>query len=307
VSGASAPAPRSIVDAHAHVWDRTRTPIDWIDDSLPEIDRDFSVDELEQAATDAADGAQGAARVEGAVLVQSLNDVRETRDLLRTARGPVVGWVDLAAPEADARLQAVRELEGGHRLAGIRHLAHVDPDPDWLLRPAVGAGLEALAEAGLAFDLVVRPWQLGQAARVADGNPGVRFVLDHLGQPPASGPGDDGPGGEGAGGHDADAFARWAADLRALADRPNVVAKISGVAVRGARASADRLATVGDIALEAFGPHRLLFGSDWPLVRLADGYSSWLAQYLAWSASLSADERLAVDRGTAVDVYGVNP
>ncbi|WP_440707954.1 amidohydrolase family protein [Herbiconiux sp. YIM B11900] len=286
---------RVIVDAHAHVWDRTRTPIDWIDESLPEIDRDFSVPELETVAQDAATAL--GVRIDGLVLVQALNDADETADLLAAAHGPVVGWLDLDAPDAPGRLEALRAQPGGERLVGIRHLAHVDPDPEWLLRPAVSHGLDALADAGLGFDLVVRPWQLATAARVADAHPELRLVLDHLGQPPAT-------AGEGADVDAENAFARWAADLAELARRPNVVAKISGVAVRGGPASVAHLDRVGGVALEVFGPGRLMFGSDWPLVRLADDYIPWLAQYLDWSAALSADERRDIDAGTARDTYG---
>lgn len=278
-------ARRRLVDAHAHVWDRSRTPIDWIDESLPEIDRDFSVAELHEVAQAAA-SAQGVG-FEGAVLVQTLNDAGETADLLRTARGAVVGWADLDAPGLDARLGGLRQGPGGHRLAGLRHLAHVDPDPEWLLRPHVSRGLDVLAASGLVFDLVVRPWQLELAAQVAAAHPELAFVLDHLGQPPAVGARDD--------------AAVWERDLRALAGLPNVVAKISGIAVRGDRARLERL---GGIALEAFGADRLMFGSDWPLVRLADGYGAWLGDYLDWSARLSPTEQLALDSATARRTYG---
>jgi L-fuconolactonase len=276
---------RSIVDAHAHVWDRARTPIDWIDETLPEIDRDFSVTELLEVAHAAA-SAHGV-EFEGAVLVQALNDAGETANLLRTARGPVVGWADLDAPGLDSRLAELRQGPGGHGLAGLRHLAHVDPDPEWLLRPQVSRGLDVLAASGLAFDLVVRPWQLELAARVAAAHPDVPFVLDHLGQPPVVTARDE--------------VAAWELDLRALAGLPNVVAKISGIVERGDRARLERL---GGVALDAFGAERLMFGSDWPLVRLADDYGSWLGEYLAWSAALSPTEQLALDSATARRTYG---
>ncbi|WP_291051750.1 amidohydrolase family protein [Herbiconiux sp.] len=322
VVGHRAAVERAIIDAHAHVWNRARTPIDWIDESLPEIDRDFSVPELETVAQDAATAL--GARIDGFVLVQALNDAGETADLLAAAHGPVVGWLDLDAPDAPGRLDVLRGQPGGERLVGIRHLAHVDPDPEWLLRPTVAHGLDALAAAGLSFDLVVRPWQLATAARVADAHPELQFVLDHLGQPPATAapdaatsadpatsaePGDAAEAGPaltaiaGSAENGEAAFARWAADLAELARRPNVVAKVSGVAVRGGPASVARLDRVAGVALEAFGPGRLMFGSDWPLVRLADDYRPWLAQYLAWSSALSSHERQAIDADTARSAY----
>jgi L-fuconolactonase len=288
-AGVAPGARRSVVDAHAHVWDRTRTHIDWIDETLPEIDRDFPVAELHEVANAAA-SAHGVG-FEGAVLVQALNDAGETADLLRTARGPVVGWADLDAPGLEARLAELRQGPGGQRLAGIRHLAHVDPDPEWLLRPQVSRGLDVLAASGLVFDLVVRPWQLEIAARVAAAHPDLTFVLDHLGQPPAA--------------EARDEAAAWERDLRDLAGLPNVVAKISGIAVRGDRSRRHVwLERLGGIALEAFGADRLMFGSDWPLVRLADDYDSWLGDHLAWSAALSPAEQLALDSATARRIYG---
>lgn len=284
---ASADAGRSILDAHAHVWRRSRPGLEWLAE-VPEVDRDADLAGLRSAAP---------ADVGGFVLVQAVNDAAESVELLATASSSasevvaVVGWVDLAAGDAAERLAALAASPGGERLAGIRHLAHIDPDPEWLLRPATAHGLDAVARAGLAFDLVLRAGQLGTAARAADAHEGLLFVLDHLGQPPADAA--------------APAFEHWERGLRELARRPNVVAKVSGIALRDPSAAArQRLDRVLGIALDAFGPGRLMVGSDWPLVDLADGYGSWVRSYLAATGALSAGEQHALDRGTALASYG---
>jgi L-fuconolactonase len=274
---------RLVVDAHAHVWQPERRGLEWLTE-VPELDRPFLLDQL-----------PGADRTSGAVIVQAVDDEDESRWLLAEASSnprvrAVVGWVDLAGDDPAGRLELLAASPGGELLAGIRHLAHIDPDPEWLVRERTGRGLAAVARAGLAFDLVVRPWQLGTAARAADAHPELLFVLDHLGQPPAA---------------EAEDFDAWRSALAALAERANVVAKVSGVTTRqpdlNARRRLDRVLTA---ALEAFGPERLMFGSDWPLVNLADGYDTWHAQYLEATSALSPAERGALDERTALTAYG---
>lgn len=300
---ASTDAGRLVVDAHAHVWRRSRAGLQWLAE-VPEVDRDYDLAGLRAAAP---------GRVDGFVLVQAVNDASESVELLAAAAGAapsgsaqaaapgfagdraavlaVVGWVDLAAEDAAGRLSALAASPGGERLAGIRHLAHIDPDPEWLVRPATARGLDAVARAGLAFDLVLRAGQLGIGARAADAHEGLLFVLDHLGQPPADAA--------------TPSFDVWERGLRELARRPNVVAKVSGIALRDrSEAARQRLGRVLEVALDAFGPRRLMVGSDWPLVDLADGYGSWVQSYLTATAGLSADEQHALDRGTALESYG---
>ncbi|MEV1202661.1 amidohydrolase family protein, partial [Microbispora rosea] len=195
------------VDAHVHLWNRATDPQPWIDPvTMAAIDRDFAHGDLERMLDSTG--------VEVAVVVQSINSTAETRRLL-TQPGPrvagVVGWADLTGDVA-AQLDEL-DAAARRRLVGIRHLVHVDPDPDWLGRPDVGAALDRLAASGLGFDLVVRSWQLPLAATVAAAHPGVRFVVDHLGGL-AEADDDDG----------------WEAGLRELAARPNTCAKISGLA-----------------------------------------------------------------------------
>lgn len=280
------PAPGP-VDAHVHCWDLALTPQPWIDGTMAVIDRDFGV-----AALGAHLVAVGAG---SGVLVQADHSVRETEWMLDRAAesaavAGVVGWVDLEGdPLAD--LERIAAHPAADRLVGVRHLAHVDPDPAWLARPGVIAGIRELGTAGLAFDLVVRDRQLGLAAALADAAPATTLVLDHLGNPPLAAPSID----------------AWARDLRALARRDRVVAKLSGLVLEAAGAAdpASRLREAVDVALDAFGPSRLMAGSDWPLVLLhPDGDDGWSSTLAGLLSALSPHERAAIERGTAIAAYG---
>jgi L-fuconolactonase len=272
------------IDAHVHLWDRRTDPQDWIDPAtMAAIDRDFGDGDLRDML--AATG------MERAVLVQASNSLEESERLSRADPAVVAGlvaWVDL---EGDVTAQLDRVRAGRVPVVGVRHLAHIDPDPEWLLRPEVARGLSVLGRAGLAFDLVVRDWQLPQAAVLAGRHGEVRFVLDHLGGPLAD---------------DADPV-RWEEGLHALARHTNVVAKVSGLTsglVPGEWA-ADDLRPVVEVALEAFGADRLLYGSDWPLAELGGGAPAWRSAFDVLASGLSAAERDAVLGGNAARVYSL--
>ena len=225
-----------------------------------------------------------------AIVVQSSNSAGETRRLLEGATdriAGVVGWLDLTGDVS--RQLATLPPEARGRLVGIRHLVHIDPDPEWLGLPAVARGLVALAAEGLPFDVVARWWQLPLVARVASRVPDLTFVLDHLGGPPL-------------GTHD---MRKWQAGLLGLARRDNVVAKVSGVAGEFGSpewSPADCLPAI-EAAFDAFEPTRLMYGSDWPLVELVGGAPKWHAATRAWVASLAPSERDAVFGATATATY----
>ena len=242
----------TVLDAHAHLWQRARTPQGWIDPgSMATVDRDFWVGDLAQM--------QAAAGIDGAILVQSANSAQETLDLLAAATSPsvlgVVGWIDL---EADVPAQ-LAELDTSP-LVGIRHLAHEDADPAWLLRPSIDYG--ALADNNLVFDLVVHSHQLPVAAAAVAANPRTQFVLDHLGNPPIA----------------SRDLTPWREGVADIARNENVVAKLSGLTLQvdWADWSIDELREPVETALALFGPSRLIFGSDWPLLLLASDAPSWL-------------------------------
>jgi L-fuconolactonase len=278
----------SFVDAHHHLWDLQHRAQPWIDPvELAAIDRSFVLADLRPPAE--------AAGVTATVLVQCLPRLDETREFLALAAedpliAGVVGWVDLESPSVADDLAALQAGPGGSALVGIRHLVQAEPDPDWLTRPAVLRGLAALGAADLVFDLLITPRQLPAAVRAVTALPEVSFVLDHLAKPPLE-------QGE---------LTEWAAGMRSLATRPNLVAKVSGLVTEASWPSwtTDDLRPAVELALEVFGPSRLMFGSDWPVCLLAADYERvvTVASELV-EPSLSPAERLAFRCGTAIQAY----
>lgn len=278
-----------IVDAHHHVWDLSVRDQDWITGpELAPLRRDFSLADLAPEAR--------AAGVTATVLVQTITVPEETPEFLALAARSdlvtgVVGWTDLTAPDVADTLAGLRAGLGGEHLVGMRHQVQGEPDPRWLVRPEALRGLTAMAEAGLAYDLVVKQSQLAAAVEAAQRLPGLTFVLDHLGKPPIA-------SGE---------LAPWADQIRRLAAVPNTVCKLSGMVTEADWDSwtVDDLKPYADTVLEAFGPGRLMFGSDWPVCRLAATYADVLAAAVDVTAELSPAERRDVFTGTAVRTYGL--
>ncbi len=271
-----------IVDAHHHVWDLVAGDHAWLD-GYPAIRRRFGLDDF-------AEVSHG---VGASVLVQVLASTAETEGFLALASASgvagVVGWADLASPAIADELARLKDLPGGHLLAGIRHLVQDEPDPGWLR--GVCGGLRAVGAAGLRFDLLVRPAQLPAALEVAGELADVGFVLDHGGKPEIwSGQ-----------------LEPWSGLIAELASRPNVVCKFSGLVTEaGPEWTAERIAPYADWLLRCFGSERLMFGSDWPVCTLAASYAEVVA--LAsdlLGVHLSGAEMDDVFSGNAMRFYGL--
>ena len=275
------------VDAHHHVWDLSVRDQDWITGpGLAPLRRNFAIEDLAPQAR--------AAGVSRTVLVQTITVAEETPEFLTLAEqsdliGGVVGWTDLTRPDVSDELARLRELPEGRHLKGIRHQVQGEPDPEWLLREDVRRGLTAVAEAGLVYDLVVLPQQLPACARAAQRHPELTFVLDHLGKPPVA----------------AGQSEPWATDVRALAALPNTVCKLSGMVTEAdpKNWTTSDLAPYADTVLEAFGPGRLMFGSDWPVCTLVASYAEVADIAGQLAEKLSESEREEIFAGTATRVY----
>jgi len=278
------------VDAHHHLWNPSDPGQGWLTDpALAAIRRRFDLHDLH----DAVHGGVAGRPVTATVLVQSVARTDESERLLAMAAdddlvSAVVGWVDLTG-NVPAELERLRAGYGGRLLRGVRHLVQDEPDPEWLLREDVLRGLRSLANADLPYDVLVRPPQLPAAVELSRRLPGLRLVLDHAGKPDlASGDLED-----------------WSRDLRALARSDHVVCKVSGLVTEAdhQRWSLADLRPAWDTVLDAFGPRRLLFGSDWPVCLLAASWERWAATIAELIAPLSPDEADAVLRSTATATY----
>jgi L-fuconolactonase len=273
------------IDAHLHAWDLAVRPQPWTV-GMPDLQRSFSLADVQPA--------RAANHVDAVVLVQTLAVPDETPELLAlAAREPVVagvvGWADLTDPEVRTRLAALTAQPGAASLVGIRHLVQDEPDPRWLCRRDVRRGLAAVADAGLAFDLLIRPHQLPGAVETAAELSQLRFVLDHGGKPDIAGGG----------------LEPWASDIADLSLMPNVAVKLSGLVTEADHDAwtVEQLRPYADVLIEAFGPDRIMFGSDWPVCLLATSYEVWVATATALMAGLTEAERQQIFGATAARWY----
>ena len=280
-----------IVDAHHHLWDPAGREYPWLaGEALAPIRHRYTADDLRSRALPVG--------VSRTVLVQTVPDVGETVDFLGIAAdnpdliAGVVGWLDLTAPNVTEEIAALRAARGGAALVGIRHLAQDEPDPEWLARADVTAGVRAVVSAGLVYDLLVFPNQLPAAITLVERLPDGRFVLDHAAKPLIA----DG------------VREPWAALLGRLAGLPNVTCKLSGLVTEADWTSWTKadIQPYADAVLAAFGPDRVMFGSDWPVCELVTGYPEVFALAGDLCAGLSEDDRAAVFGDTATAWYGLD-
>jgi L-fucono-1,5-lactonase len=273
------------IDAHLHFWKYCAEQYDWIDDAMSAVRRDFLPSDLEKEIREAG--------IDGVVSVQARQTLEETRWLLTMAaqndfiKG-VVGWVPLTEPSVRDELDLLR---GNTRLRGVRHVVQDEPD-GYLLRKDFNAGASLLREMGLAYDLLIREPQLSEATRFVDQHPHQVFVLDHLAKPQVKG----------------NRLDPWRKNLRELARREQVYCKVSGLVTEAdfEAWTEAQLQPYLETALEAFGPHRLMFGSDWPVCLAACPYRCWYDVVGRFAASLSPGERASVFGRTAERAYDLH-
>ena len=273
------------IDAHHHLWRYTPEEYGWIGQGMEVLRRDFLPSDLKPLLDTGG--------ITGAVAVQARQTLQETEWLLQMAdenpwiRG-VVGWAPITSPEFPEILAKLRQ---NPRLKGLRHVVQDEPDENFILGEAFNRGIHALRETGLVYDVLIHARHLPQAIRFLDRHPQQAFVFDHCAKPRIA-------SGE---------VEPWRTQMRELAMRPHVCCKVSGLVTEAEWMlwKPEDLRRYFDVVLEAFGPERLLFGSDWPVELLASEYQRWVDTVEAWTAGLSGSERDAIWGGNAVRVYSL--
>ena len=267
------------IDAHQHFWRYNADEFGWIDDSMSSLRRDFGPDDLKPELERAG--------FQGSIAVQARQSLEETRWLLELAEDSplilgIVGWVDLCSP--DVRLQ-LQTFAGNPKLVGIRHVVQSEPDERFLLLPEFLRGISLLEEFDLAYDILIYPQHLPVAVEFVRHSPRQRFVLDHLAKPLIK----------------SASIHPWEAGIRELAKFPNVFSKLSGMVTEADWQNwrPEDLKPYLDIALDRFGPERLMIGSDWPVCTVAASYKQTMSVVLDYLYKFPVNVQDAVLGGNA--------
>lgn len=267
------------IDAHQHFWIYNPAEYEWIDESMSLLRRNFLPEDLRPELEDSG--------FQGSIAVQARQTLEETRWLLELAERSarmlgVIGWVDLCSPECRSQLE---RFSRNPKLIGIRHIVQSEPDDRFLLRPNFLEGITLLEEFDLTFDILIYPRHLPVVAEFVQRFPRQRFVLDHLAKPRIK----------------SREIESWAAGIRHLAGFPNVFCKLSGLVTEAdwRHWKQKDIAPYLDVAFEAFGPSRLMIGSDWPVCLVASSYSRALDVVRNYLHDHPAETRDAVLGGNA--------
>ncbi len=271
-----------IIDAHHHFWRFDPDEYDWIDDSMSVLRRDFLPEDLAEACS--------AAKVDGVVSVQARQTLEETDWLLSFAETHpfikgVVGWVPLCESDVGDVLDHYAPYRA---LKGVRHVVQGEA-PGFMDQTDLNLGIRELTRRKLVYDLLIFEHQLEETIRFVDRHPGQSFVLDHIAKPRIR----DG------------SIKVWSQQIRQLAAREHVTCKLSGMVTEadpGIWTEAQLLPYL-EVVLDAFGPERLMLGTDWPVCLLGASYLQWVLLIRGFASALSASEQAAVLGETAWSVY----
>lgn len=275
-----------IVDAHQHFWTLSRGDYAWPNEDVAAIFRDFTPDDL--APLLAENG------VDQTILVQATDSVAETEFMLDVASrfaavAGVVGWVDVAAPDA---IETIDRLAMNPKLKGFRPMLQAIPDTQWILQDSAQITLAHMAKRGLRFDALIQPRHLQVMQQLSLNHPTLPIVIDHIAKPNIATR--DGLGSE------------WQNGINLLAAYPNVFCKLSGMITEAQNNwSADDLAPYAEVIIQAFGAERVMFGSDWPVVNLAGDYTRWLMAAQHITSHLSDTQKAQIFSECAKKFYNI--
>jgi len=272
------------IDAHQHFWRYTEIEFGWIDDAMASIRRDFLPADLAPLLNETG--------IDATVAVQARQSMEETEWLLQLADAypqiaGVVGWVPLIDPKVEKVLEA---LSANSKFRGVRHVLQAEPS-EYMAREDFNTGVALLRPYSLTYDLLILQHQLPAAIKFVDRLPNQPMVLDHLAKPLIAS-------------HEIEP---WRAQILELARRPHISCKLSGMVTEADfhNWTIEDLQPYVETALEAFGPDRLLFGSDWPVCTVASSYKRWLDVVKQCTAGLSSDEQDKILGENAQKFYGL--
>jgi L-fuconolactonase len=273
------------IDAHQHFWKYNNRDYVWMSEGMDGLRKDYLPPDLSPLMITAG--------ITGTVAVQARQSLEESAWLLQLADEypfiqAVVGWVDLSS---DRVVEQLDRFAGHPKFRGVRHVLHDEPDDNFMLRETFLNGLSQLKRFDLTYDLLLFPRHLPIACEVVKRLPDQPFVLDHMAKPPVR----------------AREMQPWARDLKRLAGFANVFCKISGLVTEAKWDSwqAKDFEPYLDIVLNAFGPHRLMIGSDWPVCTLAGQYASVTKAASDYLSRLSTDEQNAILEKNPIEFYSI--
>ncbi|WP_461536575.1 amidohydrolase family protein [Spongorhabdus nitratireducens] len=275
-----------MIDAHQHFWMLPRGDYGWLTPELKPLYRDYMPDDLGHILK-----MEGIA---GTVLVQAAQTEDETRFLLGLANHydfiqGVVGWMDMTREDAADQLD---ELQMNHWLKGIRPMIQDIPDPDWILQPALDNCFALIESRDLVFDALVRTEHLPQLLKRIEKYPDLKVVIDHAAKPPIA----------------ANHMEPWASYMKLLAQETSACCKFSGILTEaGQHSSFERLQPWIDLLFEYYGPERLIWGSDWPVLNMVTSYDQWLALAQRFCEAFNSQEQAAIFGDNARSVYQLQP
>ncbi|WP_366183129.1 amidohydrolase family protein [Flavobacterium ovatum] len=274
-----------IIDAHQHFWQYESKKHEWIDDQMAVIRKDFLPEDLQKVFSEN--------KIDGCVAVQADQTLEETDFLLQLSNENhfikgVVGWVDLRANNIEEVLQVYSSYP---KLKGFRHVVQGEEDHNFLLRPNFLRGIAALENYGFTYDILILPHQLGAALELVQKFPNQKFVIDHIAKP-----------------YIKDGFYEgWANLMLAIGKHENVYCKLSGMTTEADYQSwtPEQIKPYIDLVLQAFGPERLLFGSDWPVCLVAGNYTKTKELVTQFIAHLTPEQQNAIMGKNAINFYNL--
>lgn len=270
------------IDAHVHLWDPARGDYGWLTPDVPKLYRRFGHTDVKPLLD--------AGNVQGVVLIQAAPSVAETQYLLAIADSVpwilgVVGWVDFDAADA---IDTISKLARNPKLVGIRPMLQDIADPNWILHPRRTLVLEAIQRQQLVFDALVRTVHLDAIAQLAASHPQLNIVVDHAAKPSIGSRRDT----------------SWVTGMQRISQYPNVACKLSGLLTELVPGTAtERIDGFATLLLSTFAPHRVIWGSDWPVLTTAGTYAEWLGLSQRCLSRLEPDDFHSVMAGNAIRTY----